>query len=138
MDARDGYQRGTVLGIEIVQIRNVLEVVRVKFAVIDDEVGLYIVGELGDLKGDVLLGEDVLNDSEDLSVRCGRSRNRDGLALQRVVIERGIKTVGGILNDRYDSAVVVRVDIVDDLLRFGRGDQRLDRRLVFVKESFCL
>ena len=61
MDARDGYQSCTVLGVEVVQIRNVLEVVRVKFAVIDDEVGLYIVGELGDLKGDILLGEDVFD-----------------------------------------------------------------------------
>ena len=81
MDARNGYQRCTVLGVEVVQIRNVLEVVRVKFAVIDDEVGLYIVGELGNLKGDILLSEDVFDDRKDLGVRRGRCGDRDALTL---------------------------------------------------------
>ena len=114
-----------------------LEVVRVKFAFIDDKVRLYIIGKLGDLEGDVLLGEDILDDCENLGVRRRRSRDGNGLTLQRVVINRRIETVGGILNDRHDSAVVVLVDVVDDLLRFGRGDQCLDLRLILVAFLDC-
>ena len=81
---------GTVLGIEIIKVRGVLEVVGVHGAVFDDGVGHDVVVVGLDIEGDVLLGKDRLGNLKDLSVRGRGSGNRDGRvfpsASERVIL----------------------------------------------------
>ena len=87
-----------VLSIEVVKVRNVLEVVGVDLAAVNHVVGLDIVGEFENLKSDAFFGKDLLGNCKDLSVRCGGSGNAYLLTLECVVVNGGIEAVAGILN----------------------------------------
>ena len=52
MDDQNGDEVRAVLGVEVIQIRNVLEVVGVDLAALHDVVRLDVVGELLDVEGD--------------------------------------------------------------------------------------
>ena len=103
-----------------------LEVVGVHGAVFDDGVGHDVVVVGLDIEGDVLLGKDRLGNLEDLSVRSRRSGNRDGLTGESVIVNGSIVTVGRIVDGADDSAVILFIDVIDDLLALKRGDERLD------------
>ena len=78
MDGADGNDVGVLLGVEIVEVGSVLEVICENGAVFNNGVGNYIVVVGLDVEGDVLLGEDVLYDLEDLCVRGGRCCDGNG------------------------------------------------------------
>ena len=82
MDSADGNDVSVVLGVEVVEIRSVLEVVGINLAAFNDLVGDYVVCVLLDVESDVLLGKDILCNCEDLGVRSGRSGDRDGLTFK--------------------------------------------------------
>ena len=126
MDGGNGDDVGVVLGVEIVEIGLVLEVVGVDSAVFDNGVGHDIVIIDLDVEGDVLLGEDALHDLEDLSVRGRRSGDGDGLTAQSVVVDSGVKAVGRGIHGADNGAVILLVDVVDDLLALQSGDQGKD------------
>ena len=79
MNHGNAYQVGVVFGIEGFQIRNVLEVVGIHFAVFHHIVGNHIVGILGDLQIPAVLGQDILGDLQDLCVGRGGCGYGDGL-----------------------------------------------------------
>lgn len=72
----DGDDVGIVLLVEIIEVGLVLEVVRVNFAGLNNVVGLDIVGELLDVKGNALSCEYLFGNGEDFGVRCGGRRRR--------------------------------------------------------------
>ena len=75
VDLGDAYEVLVVLRIIVAQVVDVLEVVGIDLAVEDDLVGLHVVGELGDLKGDALLGKQRCGVViEDFGVRRGGCR----------------------------------------------------------------
>ena len=80
LDRRD--QIGIVLFVEVVQIRDVLEVVRIQIALDQRGVRGDVVGELNDLERPARLREHVLGRVQDLRVRCGRCADRDGLVVR--------------------------------------------------------
>ena len=114
-----------VLSIEVVKVRNVLEVVGVDLAAVNHVVGLDIVGEFEDLKSDAFFGKDLLGNCKDLSVRCGGSGNAYLLTLECVVVNGGVEAVAGILNHADDCAFILAVDKVGDLLALESGLERL-------------
>ncbi len=61
-------EMGTLFGVEVVQIRLMLEVVGVYLTVLDDQVGDHIVVVLLDIQRDALGGQDLLADLQDLAV----------------------------------------------------------------------
>jgi len=126
MDGGNAYQVGVVLLVKVLQVGAVLEVVGVDSAVFDNGVGHDIVIVDLDVEGDVLLGEDALHDLEDLSVRGRRSGDGDGLASESVVVDSGVKAVGRGIHGADNGAVILLVDVVDDLLALQSGDQGKD------------
>lgn len=66
MDSTDRDKVSTVLLVEVVKIRSVLEVVCINLSVLGNYVRLNIVGEFNDLKCDFLLCEDILCNRKDL------------------------------------------------------------------------
>ena len=52
MDRADGNDIGAVFGVEVIEVRNMLEVVGIDFAAVNNVVGLYIIGEFFDVEGD--------------------------------------------------------------------------------------
>lgn len=114
MDSSDGNDVSVVFRVEVVQIGGVLEVVRVDFAALNYIVGLNVIGELLDVEGYVLLGEDILCNGENFSVRSGRCGDGNGLAGKRVVIDSGIVAVGGIVYDRDYGSVILGGDEIGD------------------------
>ena len=109
-----------------------LEVVGVALAVLDDGVGDHIVVVLLNVQRDALGGQNVLADLQHLAVGSGGSGAADGLAVQCVIVDGGIVAVGGVLDDGDDSALVVFIHEVLDLLALQSSHQRLDLRLVLV------
>ena len=89
MDIANGDDVRVVLLVEIVEVRLVLEVVCVDLAGLNNIVGLDIIFELFDVKGDALSGED-------LGVRCGGCSDGYGLTLECVVVDGGIVAVTGV------------------------------------------
>ena len=80
MDAEDVHElQLRMLGDEVLEIRLVLEEVRVDFLVVRRKVRLYIVIELDDLKLDAFLFELRLNDFENLGVGDGGGADLDDL-----------------------------------------------------------
>ena len=114
---------GAVLGVEVLQIRQVLEVVGVHGAVIDDGVGHNVVIVDLNVQGDVLGGQDLLSDLQDLGVGRGGSGHGDGLALQRVIVHGGVIAVGGVLHHGDHRAGVPLSDEVGHLLALQSGLQ---------------
>ena len=116
MAGRHGHDVSVLLSVEVVEVRSVLEVVCGAGAVLNNGVRNNIIVVGLDVKGNVLLGEDLLCDLKDLCVGCGRCRDRDGAALQCCVIDAAVKTVGGVINGGNDAACILLVDEVCDLL----------------------
>ena len=71
VDRCHGDDVGTLLSVEVIEVGGVLEVVCENGAVFNNVVGNNIVAVGLDVEGDVLLGEDLLYDLEDLCVRSG-------------------------------------------------------------------
>ncbi len=126
MDDQNGDEVRTVLGVEVLQIRNVLEVVRVNLAALHDVVRLDVVGELLDVERDVLLGQDLLGDGEDLGVRGGRCGDGDGRAGEGVVVDGVVIAIARVLHDADDRAAVVLRDVIGNLLAGNGRFERLD------------
>ena len=103
-----------------------LEVVGVHRAVIDDGVGHHIVVVDLNVQGDVLGGQDLLGDLQDLGMGRGRSGHGDGLALQSVVVHGSVIAVGGVLHHGDHGAGVLLSDEVGDLLALQGGLQGQD------------
>ena len=93
MDAAGVHKVRALLFIEVLKIGDVLEVVRVKFAALDDVVRLHVVLELLDLQRPALGLEDGLGLREDLGVRRGAGGDGDG-ALARCGFGRGFRRSG--------------------------------------------
>ena len=93
MDAAGVHKVRALLFIEVLEIRNVLEVVCVKLAAFDDVVRLHIVLELLDLQRPALGLEDGLGLREDLGVRRGAGGDGDG-ALALGGFGRGFRRSG--------------------------------------------
>lgn len=100
VDDQNGDEVRAVLGVEVIQIRNVLEVVGVNLAALHDVVRLDVVGELLDVEGDVLRGQDLLGDGEDLGVRGGRCGDGDGRAGEGVVVDGVVIAIARVLPRR--------------------------------------
>ena len=132
VDAGDGHQMGTLLLVEVVQIRLMLEVVGVALAVLDDGVGDHIVVVLLDVQSDALSGQNVLADLQDLAVGSGSCSAADGLAVQCIVVDGSVIAIGRVLDDGDDSALVVLIHEVLDLLALQSGDEGLDLGLVLI------
>ena len=98
MDIANGDDVRAVLLVEIVEVRLVLEEVCVDLAGLNNIVGLDIIFELFDVKGDALSGKDLLGNGEDLGVRCGGCSDGYGLTLECVVVDGGIVAVTGVRN----------------------------------------
>ena len=81
MDASRVYQVRALLFVEVLQIRNVLEVVGVKLTALDDVVGLHIVLELLDLERPALGSQDGSDLRENFGVRRGACGDGDGALL---------------------------------------------------------
>ncbi len=97
-----------------------LEVVCVKLAAVNYVVGLNIIGVLLDVKSDFLLCENVLDNRENLCMRCRRSCDGYFFALECCVINGIIKSVGGFFYDAYNRAVILFFNKVRYLLAFER------------------
>ena len=76
----------TLLGVEVLEVGQVLEVVGVDAAVLNEGVGGDVVVDDLDLQCDTLLSQNVLDDLEDLGVGRGGRGDADGLAVQRAVV----------------------------------------------------
>ena len=93
MDAAGVHKVRALLFVKVLEIREVLEVVRVKLAALDDVVRLHIVLELLDLQRPALSLEDGLGLREDLGVRRGTGGDSDG-ALALGGFGRGFRRSG--------------------------------------------
>ena len=69
MDGKNGNKVGAVLCVEVIEVRNVLEVVSIDFSAFYYVVRLHIVGEFLDCKSDVLFCKDFLSYCENFFVR---------------------------------------------------------------------
>lgn len=106
VDGCHGDDVGALLSVEVVEVGGVLEVVCQNSAVFNDVVGNDVVAVGLDIKGDVLLGEDLLCDLEDLRVRSYGRCDGNGSACEGCVINGAVKAVGGVI-DYGDYASVV-------------------------------
>ena len=77
MDPAGNGKVGSVVGIEVLKIVDVLEIVGVDLTAVDNIVGLDIVLKLDDLELIALGLQDRLYLSQDLSVRCGARGDSD-------------------------------------------------------------
>ncbi len=128
MDGSNRYYMSTVLLIEIVEVGLMLEVVCIAVAAFNNIVRLYIVSELYDVEGYILLSEDGLDNAEDLCMGRGRgSCDLDGLTLECIVVNRRIKAVGRVGNNTYDVALVGLFDVVLYLLARSCRNKRLSQ-----------
>ena len=85
MDAARVYQVRALLFVEVLQIGDVLEVVGVKLAALDDVVRLHVILEFLDLERPALGSQDGSDLRENFGVRRGAGSNGDGaLALDSV------------------------------------------------------
>ena len=116
MDGSDGNDVSVLLSVEVVEVGSVLEVVCGAGAVLNNGVRNNIIVVGLDVKGDVLLGEDLLCDLKDFCVGSGGCCDGDGGALQSCVIDAAVKAVGGVINGGNDAACVLLGDEVCDLL----------------------
>ena len=132
MNAGNSDQMGTLFGVEVVQIRLMLEIVGVYLTVLDDLVGDHIVVVLLDIQRDALGGKDLLAHLQHLAVGSGSSGAADGLAVQGVIIHSGIVAVGGVLHNGHHGALVGLVHEVLHLLALQGSSQSLDLRLLLI------
>lgn len=121
-----------VFGVEVIEVRGVLEVVGQDGAVLYNIIGDNIVAVLLDIQGDVLRGQDFLGNSQDLSVGSGGSGNGDSLTGQSGVIEVGIIAIAGVFYNRNNGAIILFGDVIGNLLAGEGGDEGLDEGLIFI------
>ena len=96
----------SVFLIEIFEIRGVLEIVSVDLSAFNDIVGLNIVGKFLNFKGNIFFCKNILSNCQDLCVGSGRRRNGNGLSRKSGIINGRIVSVGQIVNDRNNGAVI--------------------------------
>ena len=87
MDCRYGNKLCTVFGVEVLEIREMLEVVCVELAAVYNVVRLNVVGIFLDVKRNILLLEYILYNRQNFGVRCRRSRYSDFFSLYRVIVD---------------------------------------------------
>ena len=89
---------GAVFPVEIVHVRYMLEVVGIQLAALYHVVGLYVIGEFHNFKGDVLRGKDFLRDGKDFRVR-GRGSSNAYLGTRKgVIVDGSVIAIGGIFH----------------------------------------
>ena len=126
------YEVRAVLGIEVVQIRNVLEVVGIDFAAFDDVVRYDVIGVLDDLQRDTLLSENLLRNLQNLGVRSGGSRYLDGRSLQGRIVNGSIEPIGRRIHDAHNGACILFFDERLDRIARQRRYQSENLRIVLV------
>ena len=109
-----------------------LEVVGVHSAVVHHGVGHNIVIVDLNVQRDALVGQNGLDDLEDLGMGSGGGGDGDGLAVQGVVIHGGVIAVGGVLHHGDHGTVVGLVDEIHNLLALQSGLQGQDLGLILV------
>ena len=67
------HQMGAVALIEVIQVGDVLEVVGIQLTAFHRGIGNDVIVELRDLQGDALLGQQIPDHFQDLSVRAGEA-----------------------------------------------------------------
>ena len=87
MDCRYGNKLCTVFGVEVLEIREMLEVIGVELAAVYNVVRLNVVGIFLDVKRNILILENILYNCQNFGVRCGRSRDSDFFSLYRVIVD---------------------------------------------------
>ena len=88
MDSRNRNHLCAVFFIEVFKVRQVLEVVCVNFAAVNNVVRLNVIGKFLNVKRYILFLKDFLSDRKYFCMGCGRSRNRDFSAGKLSVIYR--------------------------------------------------
>ena len=132
MDRENRNDVSAVFGVEVIEVRGVLEVVGQDGAVLYNIIGDNIVAVLLDIQGDVLRGQNFLGNSQDLSVGSGGSGNGDGLTGQSGVIEVGIIAIAGVFYNGDNGTIILFGDVIGNLLAGEGGDEGLDEGFIFI------
>ena len=132
MDRENRNDVSAVFGVEVIEVRGVLEVVGQDGAVLYNIIGDNIVAVLLDIQGDVLRGQNFLDNSQDLSVGSGGSGNGDSLTGQSSVIEVGIIAIAGVFYNRNNGAIILFGDVIGNLLAGEGGDEGLDEGFILI------
>ena len=132
MDGKNRNDVSAVFGVEVIEVRGVLEVVGQDGAVLYNIIGDNIVAVLLDIQGDVLRGQNFLGNSQDLSVGSGGSGNGDSLTGQSSVIEVGIIAIAGVFYNGDNGTIILFGDVIGNLLAGEGGDEGLDEGFIFI------
>ena len=122
----------SVLGIEIIKIRGVLEVVGVYGPVFHNVVRHNVVVVFLDFERDAFFSQDLFGDGQDLGVRRRRSGNGDLGSVKCGIIHRGIEAVTGLFDGADNGAGIFFGDEIGDLLAGESSNEGLDLRLVLI------
>ena len=126
MDGKNRNDVSAVFGVEVIEVRGVLEVVGQDGAVLYNIIGDNIVAVLLDIQGDVLRGQDLLGNGQNLGVGSGGSGNGDSLTGQSSVIEVGIIAIAGVFYNGDNGTIILFGDVIGNLLAGEGGDEGLD------------
>ena len=130
MDGGNGYDMCAVFPVEIVHVRYMLEVVGIQLAALYHVVGLYVIGEFHNFKGNVLRSQDFLRDGKDFRVR-GRGSSYAYLGTRKgIIVDGSIIAVGGGLYSGNNGAFILLSDEISNLLAFQGSYQCKDNRIV--------
>ena len=88
MDSRNRNHLCAVLFIEVFKVRQVLEVVSVNFAAVNNVIRLNVIGKFLNVKRYILFLKNFLSNRKYFCMGCGRSRNRDFRTGKFIVIYR--------------------------------------------------
>lgn len=133
MDGKNRNDVSAVFGVEVIEVRGVLEVVGQDGAVLYNIIGDNIVAVLLDIQGDVLRGQNFLGNSQDLSAGgAGGSGNGDSLTGQSSVIEVGIIAIAGVFYNGDNGTIILFGDVIGNLLAGEGGDEGLDEGFIFI------
>ncbi len=124
MDHRRDDNMRAVLRIEVLQIRNVLEIVCVHFTALHNIVRLNIIGKLLDIQRDIFFCKDLLRNLQNLCMRCRGCGDCDRRARQRLIIDICRKAVPRLFHDTDDCTAVSLSNIVRCFLTFQCRRQR--------------
>ena len=127
MDRENRNDVSAVFGVEVIEVRGVLEVVGQDGAVLYNIIGDNIVAVLLDIQGDVLRGQNFLGNSQDLSVGSGGSGNGDGLTGQSGVIEVGIIAIAGVFYNGDNGTIILFGDVIGNLLAGEGGGEDMPK-----------
>ena len=121
-----------VVFVEIIKVGGVLEVVCVAFAAFDNVVRDNVIGKGFDFKRDVLFGKNFLCFFKNFRVGSGRSGDCDFRSGKGSLVNRGVKSVCGIVNCVYDGAGIFLCNESRNLLAFESRLESLCVRGAFV------